>query len=146
MGTHDDWVHLIEKLQTIKSLLIHDRVDRVLSYYLNGMNQILVKLLETYEGNPDRIWWSHLTNTKVEYGSLPVTYYTGWITELCLFSDHHVDLCDSDFPSTFSKVPIDIIDVETQTTKKTQLIVGHAVASVGYEGQIMPQITWGLTK
>ena len=59
-GTREDWEKLQHKLLNIKR---YD-VDGVLKKYVEHVSVILRKFLDTFDGNPDDIWWNGIMNTE----------------------------------------------------------------------------------
>ena len=89
LGTEDDWKKLISKLKVLRTLLEpleNDLEDYDLtSEWWDLVETVFSKLLDTYQGRPDRKWWSHIVTYENENGSgmiIQGSYiYRGWITQ-----------------------------------------------------------------
>ena len=64
LGTEDDWKRLIDKLEQVEDLL--RPIDQVLQMadWFATSKAVLKNLLETYQGNPDKDWWSRIMDIR----------------------------------------------------------------------------------
>ena len=86
LGTEDDWKKLKSKLKVLRTLL--EPIENELgleSEWWGVVEKVFSKLLATYQGKPDRKWWSHVMSYENQYMSGMVVdgkyRYRGWITE-----------------------------------------------------------------
>ena len=68
-GTKEDWQKLIDKTDNLKNLLQPIMTEIGLGEWFESTKFMLEKLLETFEGNPDVEWWSHILSWNRTYGS-----------------------------------------------------------------------------
>merc|ERR1711971_1346227 len=132
-GTLEDWKKLVKKTEDLQLML-----KPILGeyYFESGLN-VLKKLVDTYEGNPDKKWWSHILSWNVEYGSgARPSYWSGWMID---FLKAGGAKNPRDFQSGMVSVPLTILD-RISSTKD----VGHLVAGTfGYtveEGERAPVV------
>ena len=59
-GIRDDWEKVLSKLSNLRK---YD-VDGVLAKYVDHVEVILKKFLDTYDGNPDVSWWNTVMETE----------------------------------------------------------------------------------
>ncbi len=78
-GTLTDWESILLKLESLKE---YDTGDNVLKKYINKLEPIIKKMIDTYKGNVDIEFWNKIFSiTKksiYDYGG-PPRYVTGWI-------------------------------------------------------------------
>ena len=76
LGSEDDWKMMIEKHKKLEEFL--KPVDHVLKLgdWFKSSRQVLINLLNTFQGNPDKDWWSKIV-TQRSFGS-GSTVYNGW--------------------------------------------------------------------
>ena len=88
-GTEEDWKHLMLKLENLEKLLhpIQEQLRMVLHpNWWDNIKTITQKLVETYQGTPDLVWWhSIIVRTKEKkWGGASMGYmgkhkvYNGW--------------------------------------------------------------------
>merc|ERR1719233_1678234 len=87
-GTEDDWKNLVRKIENLEELLhpIREQIRYELPHnWWDNMKNISMKLLQTYQGNPDLIWWHSIiqkTNGFESWGSSgggrSYKSYNGW--------------------------------------------------------------------
>ena len=78
LGSQDDWSLLIQKLEKVETFL--KPIDNVLGLgdWFKSCKTVLEKLLDTFNGNPDKDWWSRIMTIDVQHGSGGGTFYNGW--------------------------------------------------------------------
>ncbi len=83
LGTEDDWNKLKSKLKVLRTLLEPIENDLGLeSEWWDLVEKVFSKLLATYQGRPDREWWSHIFSYDEAFGSGgDGKRYNGWMTE-----------------------------------------------------------------
>ncbi|KAL9953541.1 hypothetical protein ACROYT_G040972 [Oculina patagonica] len=82
LGTEDDWSKLKSKLKVLRTLLEPIENDLGLdSAWWDLVEKVFRELLATYQGRPDKEWWSHIMSYHQAFGSGAVSKYSGWITE-----------------------------------------------------------------
>ena len=69
LGKEKDWVKLVNKLEKVKNFL--EPIDDVLKLggWFDRVRGVLENLLETYQGNPDKDWWSRIMDIQKSFGS-----------------------------------------------------------------------------
>ena len=78
LGELEDWQQLIKKIDKLTELLSPLTEVLNISEWLKHVRMVFVKLVETFERNPDQDWWSRIIS-KVPLGSGSQTQYEGWI-------------------------------------------------------------------
>ncbi|CAB4410785.1 unnamed protein product [Rhizophagus irregularis] len=73
-GTLEDWIKLQEKVIQLRQL------DLDMDFWLDRLDPVVWKLVETYKGNVDEEFWSKIIS-KDSFGSGP-SWVTGWTTAL----------------------------------------------------------------
>ena len=122
-GSVEDWEKLVTKLEYLRKLLDPIVEDLELAVWFSKTKMILDKLLETYNGVPDRKWWSQiLSYNSSDDGSDQKGWWSGWMAEfLRPDTDRPVD-----FTSGVVSVPLVLIGGRYEDT-------GNLVAgTVGY--------------
>ena len=130
LGSEDDWKKLSSKLTVLRTLLEPIEDDLGLrSEWWNVVETVFSKLLDTYQGRPDRKWWSHIVTYENENGSgmiIQGSYiYRGWITEF-LEGPMKVrfNLRISDMTKGLVSVPITLKDSTGLVTDSAALVAG----------------------
>eukprot|EP00092_Neocalanus_flemingeri_P085556 GFUD01107661.1.p1 GENE.GFUD01107661.1~~GFUD01107661.1.p1 ORF type:complete len:425 (-),score=138.15 GFUD01107661.1:503-1777(-) len=80
-GTREDWVKLIEKTRELGELLKPVMEDIDLGDWFKTTETILQKLLDTFNGSPDKEWWSHILSWNQTYGSGARSWWNGWMID-----------------------------------------------------------------
>ena len=80
VGNTDDWQSLIAKIDQLAELLSPLEDVLKLSNWLKFVRRVYEKLLATFEGKPDKDWWSRVIS-KVPFGSGGQTKFEGWIIQ-----------------------------------------------------------------
>ena len=85
LKTEEDWKKLTSKLKVVRTLLEPIENDLGLpSEWWDLVKKVFCKLLETYQGRPDRKWWNHIMDYEHAYSSgmlIGRAFMKGWITE-----------------------------------------------------------------
>ena len=68
----------------------------------------LKKLVNTFEGNPDKEWWGHILSWDEKYGSGARSCWSGWIIDFLMAKR---GATPKDFQSGTLTVPLNIIDI-----------------------------------
>ena len=68
-GTQEDWEQLLNKTVELEKLLESVLEDIMLTEWFLTTKNILRKLLDTFNENPDIVWWSHVLSWNTPYGS-----------------------------------------------------------------------------
>ncbi|KAL9953540.1 hypothetical protein ACROYT_G040971 [Oculina patagonica] len=107
LGTEEDWNKLKSKLNVLQTLLEPIENDLGLeSEWWSLVENVFSELLATYQGRPDREWWSHIMSYKDAFASGDSSGYRGWITE---FLEGKKDVMEiSDMTSGLVNVPLTI--------------------------------------
>ena len=126
LGSEDDWKKLSSKLKVLRTLL--EPIENDLGLRSEGWNvveTVFSKLLDTYQGRPDRKWWSHIVTYENENGSgmiIQGSYiYRGWITE---FLEGPMKVRFNLRISDMTKVPITLKDSTGLVTDSAALVAG----------------------
>ena len=70
LGSEDDWMQLTSKLKVLRTLLEPIENDLLLrSNWWDVVQEVFNNLLQTYQGKPDKKWWSHIMDYEKEYSS-----------------------------------------------------------------------------
>ena len=80
LGKLKDWQQLIKKIDKLAELLFPLEEELKISGWLKHVRMVYVKLVETFERNPDQDWWSKIIS-KVPLGSGRQTQYEGWLIQ-----------------------------------------------------------------
>ena len=107
LGTEEDWKRLQSKLKVLRTLLepIENDIGLTAEWWALA-EDVFCKLLATYQGKPDKDWWSRIITSK-PYGSEGDVMYGGWITQ---FMEGSNNLDVDDFSSGLVTVPLIIAD------------------------------------
>ena len=92
LGNLEDWKQLVEKIDKLTELLSPLEVELGISKWLKDVRMIYVKLVETFENNPDQDWWSRIIS-KVPFGSGGPTRYVGWIIQFLEGNRFYLLIC-----------------------------------------------------
>ncbi len=94
----------------MEELLKPIQKDIGLKKWWPGVKQVFAKLLDTFDGNPDKDWWARIIDIQHPHGSGDVTKYDGWfVADMLGIQKKRVKL--EDFPRGFTTVPITITDL-----------------------------------
>ena len=106
-GTLADWKQLVAKTENLKSLL-QPMIDELglQNWFIITLN-ILEKLVDTFEGNPDKEWWGHILSRNETYGSGARKWWSGWMTDFLMAGKAEKP---RDFQSGVVSVPLKIKD------------------------------------
>ena len=92
LGTEDDWSKLQSKLKVLRTLLEPIENDLGLSSeWWDLVEKVFRELLSTYQGRPDKEWWSHIISYQNRFGS-GEHGYRGWITDFLEMTTRLVDI------------------------------------------------------
>ena len=111
LGTEDDWSRLMSKLKVLRTLLEPIENDLGLSLeWWDLVEKVFHELLGTYQGRPDKEWWSHIISYQNRYGS-GEHGYRGWITDFLEGTKHTIDI--DEMASGLVSVPLELILEDT---------------------------------
>ena len=111
LGSEEDWKKLTSKLKVLRTLLEPIENDLGLpSGWWHLVEKVFWKLLATYQGNPDKEWWSHIMDYKRAYRSGQPSGWRGWITEFLEGTGGRRLRQHDDFTSGLVCVPLTIKD------------------------------------
>ena len=95
LGTEDDWSKLKSKLKVLRTLLEPIENDLGLpSEWWDLVEKVFRELLDTYQGKPDREWWSHIMSYKEAFMSGESGGFRGWMTEFLEGTKRAIETCD----------------------------------------------------
>ena len=106
-GTLADWKQLVVKTENLKSLLQPIINELGLQDWFIKTLDILEKLVDTFEGNPDKEWWGHILSWNETYGSGARSWWSGWMIDFLMAGKAEKP---QDFQSGVVSVPLKIID------------------------------------
>ena len=122
IGTEDDWIKLKSKLKVLRTLLEPIENDIGLeSAWWDLVEKVFRELLATYQGRPDREWWSHVISYEEAFMSGETSKYKGWMIEFLEGKDAvEVD----DITTGLVTVPLIIGDADTCVEDRATLVAG----------------------
>ena len=135
-GTKEDWQKLIDKTENLEKMLgpIMDEIR--LGKWFDTTKAILRKLLETFEGNPDVEWWSHILSWNETYGSGAREWWSGWMIDFLMAGKAEKP---KDFQSGVVSVPLTLIDeVFGPPVKDTGTLIAGTIGFTVEEGSRAP--------
>jgi len=92
LGTEDDWGKLQSKMKVLRTLLEPIENDLGLSSeWWDLVDKVFRELLATYQGRPDKEWWSHIISYQNRFGS-GERGYRGWITDFLEGTKRLIDI------------------------------------------------------
>merc|ERR1712114_34614 len=98
----------------------------------------LGKLVDTYKGNPDKKWWSHILDWNREYGSGARSWWSGWMIDFLMAGR---PAGPRDFKSGVVSVPVKIYDVLSgPLVEDTGKLVAGTVGYTVKEGDRAPVV------
>ncbi|CAL4122136.1 unnamed protein product, partial [Meganyctiphanes norvegica] len=147
-GTVSDWELLIDKFNNLETLLHPIMHHLKLESWFTSTKVIFTNLLNTYKGEPDKEWWSHILSWNEGNASGLKSHWSGWFPEF-------MGCCDrpdgpDDFPSGLVSVPVHIKDQHNYPhVEDDGLLVagtlGFTVCAEDNETPIVePHHTWSL--
>ena len=107
VGTEDDWAKLLSKLKVLRTLL--EPIQNALglsTQWWAAVKDVFEKLLATYQGSPNKDWWSRIVSRK-SFGSGP-SGYGGWFTHFLEGTKEAIEI--RDFSGGVVTVPLTIAD------------------------------------
>jgi len=107
-GTEQDWIKMIANTKNLEELLAPILKHIGLEEWFRKTIAMLWKLLDTFKGNPDTDWWSHILSFNKRYGSGARQWWSGWMID---FLNAGSAETLKDFPSGVVSVPVKIKDV-----------------------------------
>jgi len=129
-GTKEDWEKLVDKTKELEKLLEAVMEDIELGDWFTKTMNILNNLLNTYNGNPDTKWWSHILSWNETYGSGSRSWWSGWMIDFLMAGDAEEPI---HFKSGIVSVPLHIF--EDGGPEDTGLLVA---GTVGYDVKEIP--------
>ncbi|GAQ81701.1 hypothetical protein KFL_000880150 [Klebsormidium nitens] len=141
-GTLADWERLVTKARALRALNIG------LNKWLDRLEPVLEKLVDTYRGKVDQDWWSRVIHEKESYGSGPTPHgISGWV---CAFFPYErngdelrpcTSLVSDKIPKGLVECPFIINDNGAETDNL--LVAGSCGVTVTEDGRgVMPCIGW----
>jgi len=137
LGSEEDWISLIQKLEKVEELLLPLENVLQLEQWFSSSKAVLKNLLETYRGNPDKSWWSRIMDIHREYGSGGGTTLSGWFVRdfLGLYTGDLKEL-----PSGVNVVPLTLTDGYTE--EEAALVAGLTGYTITEEELTMGNLTF----
>ncbi|XP_066927517.1 uncharacterized protein [Clytia hemisphaerica] len=147
-GNKEDWKSLITKIDKLTELLSPLEDVLKLSGWLKVVRGVYEKLLATFEGTPDKNWWSKIIS-KVPFGSGSQKQYEGWIVQFLEGKPSVQTL--SAMQSSITSVPMKITYDQNCEGEQSALVAGPVGFTIeeGNEDSknvptIRPYIGWAL--
>ena len=137
-GTKEDWQKLIDKTDNLKNLLQPIMTEIGLGEWFESTKVMLEKLLETFVGNPDVEWWSHILSWNRTYGSGARQWWSGWMIDFLMAepAEH-----PRDFQSGVVSVPLTLIDrVFCPPVEDTGTLIAGTIGFTVEEGPRAPVV------
>ena len=125
MGQREDWINLGQKFKELQTILKPIDKDIGLNNWWIGVNEIFYKLLETFDGNPDKRWWSKIISLN-DFGS-GRDPMTGWFVTEFLRETNVISL--NEVKSSLITVPMTFVDDSTDESEQAAVVAGI----VGYK-------------
>lgn len=145
-GTEDDWSKLNTKRRALRKLLepIDDDLDLSPEWW-DLVERVFSNLLDTFQGKPNRKWWSHVMTYKKVYGSgqfIPGEHeYKGWITEFLKGTKSTCSI--GDMNTGLVSVPLTLND-SSSDEKETATLVAGMLGFTLHEASVQPFQGWAL--
>jgi hypothetical protein len=117
-GTPDDWQLLQHKINDIKKYAVCD----IWTNYIDKIEPIIGKFIDTYNNNIDNDFWNTIMNLKYgRLGSGTIAKVSGWILNFYGIYDE----CDIDnITENLIDVPVELVNELTGITKMTYIVGG----------------------
>merc|ERR1719510_2275698 len=80
-GEREDWERLLNKTQELQTLLAPIMTELGLGSWFRQTATLAIKLLDTYDGQPDTEWWSHILSWTERNGSGFRSSWDGWMID-----------------------------------------------------------------
>lgn len=118
MGTLEDWTKLLEKVIKLKSY----SVDDFWTKYIDEIEPIIKKFIDTYQGKVDTNFWDKIMNIKYGHlGSGSTSYVSGWILK---FYGLYEEVETADIKEELIDVPVEIDNKLTGIKKMVSIFGG----------------------
>ena len=125
MGSEADWRKLKDKFVDLRKVLAPvESCFRGSKDWFIKVEVIFQKLIDTYMGNPDLEWWSHIFSKMESWGSGPSVNLTGWFISDFLNCPEAEGF--EDLPSGLNTVPLILEGAGYPTPVNTTLVAGIA--------------------
>ncbi len=118
MGTLDDWTKLLDKVIKLKSYSVDDFWIK----YIDEIEPIIKKFIDTYQGNVDTDFWDKIMNIRFgSIGSGSTSYVSGWILK---FYGLYKEVDCGDIKEELIDVPVEIDNKLTGIKKMVSIFGG----------------------
>ena len=119
LSCYDDWSKLQSKLRTLLEPIENDL--GLSSEWWDLVEKVFRELLATYQGRPNKEWWSHIISYQKRFGS-GARGYRGWITD---FLEGTKDLIDiHEMTAGLVSVPLILEDLGRCVKDDATLVAG----------------------
>ena len=123
LGTEEDWKRLQSKLKVLRTLLEPIENDIGLrTEWWDLVETVFRKLLATYQGKPDKHFWSLIVSHEKAFMSGQKGGYTGWITQFMEGTKERLETYE--FSSGLVTVPLTIEDLASGVKDTSALVAG----------------------
>ncbi len=154
-GTLEDWLKLQEKFLKIRKLNLD------LDFWLDRLEPVISKLVETYKGNVDEKFWNQIATykyytlyglggfEKIDQNPNALKRVSGWITTFFPYTDENVKITGDqielyEFPEGRVKVPFTTDVIEAQNLKFIGGFMGAKQKLINDEAVVSPVIGWAV--
>merc|ERR1711962_611638 len=146
VGEVNDWERLVQKTSKLEEMLQPVMKEIGLGEWFSRTLTTLAKLVDTYKGNPDKKWWSHILDWHTAFGSGARSSWSGWMIDFLMAGEAHGP---EDFKSGVVSVPVKIYDVLSgppveDTGKLVAGTVGYTVKEGGRAPVVEAKQGWVL--
>ena len=118
VGEVNDWERLVQKTSKLEEMLQPVMKEIGLGEWFSNTLNTLAKLVDTYNGNPDKKWWSHILDWHTAFGSGARSWWSGWMIDFLMAKPGANK--PQDFKSGVVSVPLQLID-EVEGIKDTDM-------------------------
>ena len=138
LGEVKDWERLVQKTSKLEEMLQPVMKEIGLGKWFSSTLTTLGKLVDTYKGNPDKKWWSHILDWNRKFGSGARSWWSGWMIDFLMAGRAERP---TDFKSGVVSVPVKIYDeVSGPRVEDTGKLVAGTVGYTVKEGDRAPVV------
>ncbi len=146
LGTREDWVKLQVNFQKLAEFFTANQQPRLSKYY-EGLVGILIKLLETFDGQPDLPWWDKIMNQqRGRLGSGSTTHFSGWFLQFYLATFDQISVERNAFNLDHASVDVAVENYAIGQKYKVKVCAGWFGTNIEEEIRIRPVMGVGVYK
>lgn len=154
-GTLEDWETLRRRVARLGDF---PGVSELIGYWFEKLDDVLLKFVQTYKGEPDVEWWSHIYSEYMVNGCVETgPYISGWFLSFFLYDRNknllHVkrsfgsgqafDMLEENLPPGFVSVPFHW-RLSSGGNRWFVLFTGSWHATLLEDGSVMPWLQWAV--